>query len=231
MSNPPEPAEAIVTARCPHCGAGHPVREQVLGRLAKCTACEQRFVLRKEEPPAEPPPVTTPGPPAAAEHRPSAPSPPPPPVAPPTAPTAEAPEPPPFAPAPGLEAPPPFLAPPPARSAAEPAAFEVPPPPTPCRVLGLAARSAEVFAVVGLILGTLWCVVLMIVALAQVTDTAQLVATIATLGALWLWVVSGSVLLVLTAQWVRLGLHVERHTRETAAACRALATRPQAIQD
>lgn len=72
MSDAPPPAESlgpVVQAPCPHCGATHPVREQVLGRLARCTTCGQRFVLRQVEEGAEetaPPPTPSPAPPLAA---------------------------------------------------------------------------------------------------------------------------------------------------------------------
>jgi len=52
----PKPSDKVVNVYCPHCQAGHPVREHVLGRLAKCTACGQRFVLRADAPAAELPP-------------------------------------------------------------------------------------------------------------------------------------------------------------------------------
>ncbi|MEN1679148.1 MAG: hypothetical protein AAGJ46_06115 [Planctomycetota bacterium] len=50
MNEPtPQAAVAAVIVHCPHCGQAHPVREQVLGRLARCTDCGQRFVLRLTE--------------------------------------------------------------------------------------------------------------------------------------------------------------------------------------
>ncbi|MEM6328823.1 MAG: hypothetical protein AAF790_01100 [Planctomycetota bacterium] len=43
-------AMTTVDVSCPHCGSMHPVRRQVLGKLAKCTSCSQRFVLRAPAP-------------------------------------------------------------------------------------------------------------------------------------------------------------------------------------
>lgn len=40
-----EPAKVL----CPHCEKMHQVRASVLGRLTKCTSCQQQFVLRRIE--------------------------------------------------------------------------------------------------------------------------------------------------------------------------------------
>lgn len=238
MNGPIEPlTEPVVTAQCPHCGSEHPVREQVLGKLAKCTNCGQRFVLRK--PAQAPPPMAMPvskaksNPKATAVARAK-------PVARQVAeaiPTAT--KPPVTTPAPAASSvvePPPFVPPQPAATEATlqlpmasetasagfaaPAptqALTLPPRPASCRVLAIVARVMEVFAAVSFILGTLWSLVAMIQALTGLEGTGLLGTAIMLVGGQWLVVIGTSAALLIGAQLIRVLLHIEQHARRIAA--------------
>ena len=239
MAEPPPPA---VNVRCPHCGAEYPVREAVLGRLAKCTACEQRFVLRvaDEAPTVEPPPTQAEEKVVAEEvaadessneEKPASPRaeasteaiPPAPPKAEPAAPPAPPPFPPQESTASAIQLPPPL--PPVTPAAAAPSLsrgvataqrrWTLP-------LLRFFAASGEVLALIGAVGAVIHGVVLLVLAMSQSSEPAVLLVALGVIAAtlaFWLYFVVG---LLVLAQSLRLALMVEENTRQTRDA--ALAT-------
>ncbi|MEM8865512.1 MAG: hypothetical protein AAGF31_08180 [Planctomycetota bacterium] len=226
-----ETATGVVNVYCPHCGTAHPVREQVLGRLAKCTHCEQRFVLRRPgknaaensaEESTESHAAATPIAAATVESSNEAAA-----VSPPMRATRiDPPQPPPFvaptatADSDAAQSPPPLAA--TALPSTQQAGLPELPRPRAAKILGIVAIMLEVSAAICLVGGLFWATIVLL-SLLSASDTAVAAMVLAASGVIVIQAVIGSAALVIFAQLIRLAVHIEKNTRLAADASRAAA--------